>query len=341
MDYSYLSYFCAEFSMILKAGIQVSEGFSLLAANERDEGRRAVLEALHKQTDEGISVYEAMSGEGVFPPYMMQMIKIGEGTGYLDSVFSSLALYCESKLRIAGVIRSAVFYPAMLLVIMLAVLFVFLTQVLPIFSGVFSQLGVTMSPIALAFLNFGLALRSAHRWILGVICAIIAISLLVGLIPAWREAFSSWVTRVFSKTKLGHKIGIAHFASALELCFSGGVNLDEALELSQFFCRDPQVVKSIGRCRQSLLSGENLAAAFTKEKLFSPMSCQMLSVGVHTGTTDVVLKDIARRSADEMDRAVEHAVSAVEPTIIIFLSVCVGLLLLAVMLPLVGIMSAI
>ena len=335
-----MSYFFTELAAVSKAGVNAAAGFSLMADGEEDPARRKLLERLYEQTDAGVAVSKAMEEAGVFPDYVLQMVRIGEQSGSLDTVFPSLARHCDDRIRIAQVLRGAVVYPAILFAVMLVVLFVFITRILPVFGEVFKQIGASMSAGAAAFLRFGLGLRAARWWLVGAVALLVLLVLAVRLIPALRSRFGAWLRRVAARTGVGRKIGVARFASALELAYAGGVELDEAMTLARFFCDDPAVAGAVDRCRRRMLDGESIAAAFTAEKLFSPMCCHMLAIGVQTGETEAVLKDIARRTGEEMDAAVDKLTGAVEPVIVIVLCVCVGLLLLGVMLPLVGIMSA-
>lgn len=340
LDYAYLSYFFTEMAAVMKAGIGPAEGFSLMAEGEKDPDRQHMLLDLYDRTDAGMGLTEALEEAGVFPGYVLQMVRIGEVSGCLDTVFPALGRYCEEKLRTARMIRSAVVYPAVLLVVMLAILTVFITRILPVFGDVFRQIGATMSGPAMAFMNFGLKLRQARWVLLAVLLLIVLAALAIRCIPKLNAAFTAWLSRLTARTKVGRKIGTARFASALDLAFSGGVELDDAIALSRFFCNDPAVAEAVDRCRARLSEGESIDKAFSEEKIFTPMCCHLLRVGVQTGETETVLKDIARRTDEEMEQAVAKLTGAVEPCIVVLLCICVGLLLLGVMLPLVGIMSA-
>lgn len=340
-DHEYLSFFCSEFASILHSGISVSEGFALIAVKEPNPYIRQMLTTLCDRTDTGMSVHEAMRETGVFPPYMMQLVQIGETAGMMETVFRSLAAYYDNRIKIKRTIKSAVAYPSILLVVMLLVIFVFLTEVLPIFSDVYSQLGASMSAGSAAFLRLGISLSNAKWFMLAIILLLVAVALTIRFVPSWRAGFSHWITKRLYRTKLGKKISMSRFASALSLAYSGVSDIDEALTMSQIFCADEDMNRRITLCREEIDAGTNLSDAVTKYSLLDPLYCRMLTIGVRTGTTESTLQEIASRTESDMSISIDSATSRIEPAIVIILSLCVGLLLLGVMLPLVGIMSVI
>ena len=132
---------------------------------------------------------------------------------------------------------------------------------------------------------------------------------------------------------------MSHFCSALYMGVSGGLDTDKALEMAETFCGNNMQSK-IAACRESALMGTSLAEAIEEHQLMKPMYCRMLSVGVKTGSLDSTLEEISRRCEDEASVALQKAANRVEPAVVLILCVVVGMLLLSVMFPLVGIMNS-
>ena len=334
-----ISSFCLELSLLLKAGLPADVCFSILAEEESEVAKKEMLDGLYEKCTYGMSVYEAMEGAEVFPDYMLKMIRMGEETGYLESVFRSLSVYYEERRRTEQALKETVLFPIVLLVMMLAVVVVLMTEVLPVFQDVFAQLGSTLSPMAMFFLNLGMALSKAKLLfiILAILIAVIAVSVAVN--EKAKEKWNSFWADRFAKTKTGRLYESAHFASAMYMGVSGGLHPDRALEMAESFCEEGMRGK-ISACREAASMGTPLAEAVGEQGLLKPMYCRMLSVGVKTGALDSTLEEIARRSEEEASASLTKAASAVEPAVVIILSVVVGVLLLSVMFPLVGIMSS-
>ena len=334
-----ISSFCLELSLLLKAGLPAEICFSILAEEETDAQKKAILEELYAKSGYGDSVYEAMADAGVFPDYMLKMVKMGEETGYLESAFRSLSVYYEERRRTEQALKETVVFPVILLLMMLVVVVVLMTEVLPVFQDVFAQLGGTLSPMAMFFLNIGVALQNAKVLFVFLGILILAAVFAVLFHEKTREKWNAFWAEKFTATKTGKLYEAAHFASALYMGVSGGLDSDKALEMAEFFC-EKTMQEKISACRESALMGTPLSAAIEEQKLLKPMYCRMLSVGVKTGDLDAALEEIGRRSEEEATAALQKMASRVEPAVVIILCVVVGVLLLSVMFPLVGIMNS-
>ncbi len=332
--------FCLELSLLLKAGLPAEECFSILGEEEKDTEKKKVFDHLYEKSIYGISIGKAMEETAVFPQYMLQMVSMGEETGYLESVFKSLSVYYEERRRTEQALKETVIFPVILLVMMLAVVLLLVIEVLPVFQDVFAQLGGTLSPLALTFLNMGAVISKGKLFFLLLAAVLLIGGLAVLFYEGTREKWNAFWTKKFSATKTGRLYEDAHFASALYMGVSGGLDLDRSLEMAQSFCDTPSVQEKIERCRDAVQMGTPFAEAIAEEKLMKPMFCRMLAVGVKTGDLSLALEEISRRSEEEASAALTKAASAVEPTVVIILSLVVGVLLLSVMFPLVGIMSS-
>lgn len=335
-----LSSFCLEFSMLLKAGMSVGESFSILSENESDAKKKEMLFSLYEKTIVGGSVSEAMVEAKVFPSYMLNMLEIGEETGHLEEIFGSLSRYYEERIRTIKLLKETVAFPIVLFFMMLAVVVLLITQVLPVFQGVFAQLGGTLPTIAIFFLNLGGALRSGKYIFLGILAVLVVLGLCILFVPVMKERCNRFLSKSFARTKIGKISAMAHFASALSMTVSGGLDTDRALEMTEKFCDDSVLLPEINKCRAKMQEGMGFAEAIETERLLKPMYCRMLAIGVKTGNLDTSLDEVARRSEEESSAALTKAAATVEPVVVIALSVVVGVLLLSVMFPLVGIMSS-
>ena len=144
-DASYISAFCMEMYLIIRAGIPFAEGVALLHDDEPDAQRRTILNQLHQQLELGEPFAASMRAAGGFPVYVVEMVEIGQRTGHLERVFHALAGYYERMDTLQKGIRNALTYPAVLMSMMLVVVFVLLVKVLPIFEEVFHQLGAEVA----------------------------------------------------------------------------------------------------------------------------------------------------------------------------------------------------
>ncbi len=333
------SVFCLETAEAIRSGISISESFMLIAEQEKGALSDACRE-VYRLTDAGEELASSMKAQGIFPNHIISMIEVAERTGATEAVFRELSAYYKRQAELKRSVSSAVVYPLILLVIILTVFFVFIIEVLPVFDNVFSQIGATMSSVALVFMNIGLALASA-KWVLLGIAVVIAVFVICCFTVApLKSKVSGFLSGIFYKSKTGRKVLLAQITSALSLAVSGTRDMEEALDLSLKFARGTAFEKPLEDCTEAVRSGERFAEHAEKTKLLEPVYCRMIGIGEKTGSIDTMMIEVANRTQSDMETALTKLVGRVEPTAVIVLSVCVGLLLLSVMLPLVGIMSA-
>ena len=332
---------CEELAVTLEAGIPVGEGFLLLAGQERDGGRRAVLHGIYERIDRGEPADEAMEAAGAFPAYLVRMIGLGAATGSLDRVLRALGAYWKSRVRRREIVRTAVSYPLLLLAVVLVVFCVFLTDVLPVFDGVYAQMGATMAAPARALLGAGNGLRAVRAPLLVLLVLTAAGAFAVWARPAWRAKAVHLLEKKTAQTRMGVRLARAQFAAALSLAYTAVADFGSALELAAEACGNAALRAQAERCCERMNAGEDFAGAAAGEGLFDPLYCRMLAVGVSAGNPDGVLREIAARAERDFERAADRAVARVEPASVLALALVVGLLMAAIMLPLVGLLTAV
>ena len=337
LSYGYLSSLCIELHLIVKAGIPLEEGVLMLAEDDQVADTKVLLESIAESMSQGEEIYGAMRANGRFPDYMCDMVEVGTRTGYQEEVFKALSEYYESQEQINRSIRNAVAYPSILIVMLLFVVGILVTQVLPIFSEVYSQLGTSMPQFATFIMQFGGWL--GRNWVIPVLLLAVIIGFAVVVVrnPAFRRKVFSGGKR---QNSLGGKIASARFAFALSMTMQSGLDTDESLNMAEKLSDNQYVEEKVQNARRLIAEGTSFSTAVEKSEIFSPIYSRMLDIGVRTGNTDSVMAEIARRSEDAATEDIDRLIGRIEPTLVIIMSAVVGAILISVMLPLTGIMSA-
>ncbi len=342
LESSYLSEFCMELYLIVRAGIPFQEGIALLSAEESDKTKKDVLQKLNDSLEQGENLSEAFRQTGSFPHYAVEMIAIGQNTGYLEKVFYALANYYDRMTQFKQSIRNIVWYPMILLTMMAFVIVVLLVKVMPIFADIFARLGAELSPVAQFMLQIGQGLSRYGVVLLFILLFVIAILFVVGK--------SEWVSKllqerfydVTSDWRVRKVLISSNLADALVLALSSGMSIDAALDMTGRLIQDTKAQEQIAACRKAMLvDDKSFADACMECKLFAPVYCRMIAVGFRTGNMDDIMSEVARRIANDADDALDALVNRIEPTLVIILSLMVGIILLSVMVPLLSIMTAI
>lgn len=337
-----LSGLCQALSLLLHAGIPLGDGLSLLSDEDVPSSLRAILDGMARQTDQGSSLAEAVRGAGCFPDYVCGLLTVGERSGRTEEALSSLAAYYENRARLDRRLRSILLYPAVLLLIMLAVLVVLLTRVLPVFNDVYANLGSRLSGLAGGLLALGRVLDRAMPALFVLLALVLGLLVLFASSPAFRQRALGWWRKGRGDRGVSRKLNTARFARSLSMGLSSGLPLEEAISLSAALLDDvPAARQRCAHCLARLEQGAPLTQAMTDADLLPKGECRLLELGLRSGSGDSAMSQIARRLSEESEASLEEAVGRIEPTLVIITSALVGVILLSVMLPLMHIMSSI
>lgn len=338
---SEIAVFCGQTAMILRAGITPTEGMGILLSDTTDAKGRQIIEQILGICRQGNTFQNALAATGVFPDYVLHMVALGEESGNLDNVMQALSDYYEREETVAESIQSAIRYPFIMIGMMLLVIFVLLTKVLPIFNQVFIQLGSEMTGISSSLLSLG---RSLNRYSLILLFVLLGSILLYFLAFKTRKGrqLSIKILTKFPLTKgFYEKVAAGRFANGLAMTLSSGMDTYNSLDMVSALVENKTIQQKIAACKKYIESGDNLSEALTKAGIFSNLYSRMVAVGFRTGSIDLVMAKISENYDKETAKKLQSIISILEPTLVIILSLIVGLILLSVILPLMGIMSSI
>ena len=338
LNFDYISSLCIELHLIVKAGIPLEEGILMLVDSDRTKNTRSVLNKVAELMGQGVEFHDAIRRTNRFPEYMCRMLEIGTKTGYQEETFKALAEYYNNQHQINRSIRNAVAYPSILIVMLLLVVAILVTQVLPIFGEVYSQLGSEMPTFAIAVMNLGSWLTVNWVVSLFILALIAGFGVLLVKAPSIRKKLFPLGRK---QDSLAGKISSARFALALSMTMRSGLDTDESLEMAEQLSDDPFMSRRISVCRKLIEGGVSFANAVEQAEIFPPIYSRMLDIGIRTGSTDAVMSEIARRSEDAATADLDRLIGRIEPTLVVVMSVLIGAILLSVMIPLTGIMSVI
>jgi type IV pilus assembly protein PilC len=334
-----LAAFAAQLSLTVRTGIPLSEAIMILLEDAETEAAKKLLGKILDKLELGSTLSDALKDTGVFPIYMTQMIEIGEASGRLDRVLDSLYKYYEREDNIAKSAKSAITYPAIMLVILIMIIVILVTQVLPIFNQVFNTLGGEMTPLAQGAMRIGEIISNSSMILVIVIVALVLFFVIMRLTPGGRKSLSSFGQKVFKQVT--DRMAAAKFASGMSLMLASGLDIDRSVELTLPLMSNPKMYAKVQKLKEMTELGESFTSSVVATKIFSGMQGRMLTLGFKSGNLDNVMERIADDYEKEVDEKLDNLISIIEPTMVAILCVIVGLILLSAMLPLLGVMSSI
>lgn len=341
LTYGESAYLFRGLGSLLHAGLSLADGVYLLSQEETGE-KKKLLERIGNSMDGGASLEAAMEETGAFPEAALGMIRIGQTTGKLEDTLYYLAEFYEERVRTTRQIKNALGYPALILVLMLTVIGVLLVEVLPVFDRVYASLGSGLTGLAGGLLKLGQGLKGALPALMLLLALGLLAVLLYTFVKPLRERGNAWFLKTLGDRSFARKFNNAQFAHAMAMGLGSGLGLEESLELARkMLAHIPGAALRCKQCSQQIAGGAELADALEAAGLLPPAMSRMLSLGLRSGGGDTAMADIAQRLSQDARESLEDTVSKVEPAMVLLCSVLVGAILLAVMLPLMNIMSAI
>ena len=337
-----ISTLCLELALFLHAGADSGSALVLLAEETEEPRLKTALAQMAHQMDEGTPLSRALEASGLFPRDVWATVRVGEQTGRSEEALRSLARYYDRRARMDRQARSALLYPSVLLLVMLAVIVVLLTKVLPIFSSVYASLGGQMTGLAGGLLRLGQFLNT----ILPALCILLGLVILLLVIFALSQSLRDQLLLLWQRKRgdrgLTRQMASARFAQALSMAMNSGLPAEEAVRSAGSLLEEyPAAAEQLRICLDTVAGGGSLIAGLKQTELLPPAECRLLELGLAGGSGEAAMEEVARRLDLAAEDALEAALSRVEPTMVVLTSLLVGAILLSVMLPLVNIMSAI
>ena len=227
-----ISSFSLELSLLLHAGVTVGGALALLA-DESGPDYHDLLDPMAQAVDDGASLSQALRQSGAFPVYVCGLVEVGERSGRTEEALRALSEYQEGRSRMGRKLRSALLYPAVMLVLMLVIIGVLLVKVLPIFDDVYASLGSQLTGVAGGLLLVGRWLDRAMPVLWAVLAVLAVFFFGFAAVGGFRaKVLSLWRGRRGDKG-VSRKMNTARLVQALSMGMSSGLPLEEAVELAQ------------------------------------------------------------------------------------------------------------
>lgn len=337
---SELTTFCRQFSIMITSGISIVDSVAVLKQQSYSSYLKSVLEFVHEDINSGSLLSEAMKKHpNAFPDFFRNMVYVGEMSGSLDNVLSSIADYYESDNKIKKQVKSALSYPIMLLCLLFAVVILLVVFVIPTFMDTLGKMDVEMPAIAVS-------LYDASQFILSnwQIIFLIVLVLVVGfIIFRSTETGKMFLDMLKVKIPLIKKIQISLQASRFARCFSlllsSGMDVLEALEVVNVILGNRYVEKEFKKVVDDVRQGKSLTESLSTHKLFPDMLTQMAAVGEKTGQLDNVLGRCCPYFDEQVSTTLTSVTGIIQPVILCCLGAVIAVVFYAMYSPMLSIMT--
>lgn len=326
-----ITMFTRQLAWLLDAGTTLNRALEILARENFSKRFSAVLSVLHADIRKGKSFHEALASTGIFPPFFLSMVEVGEATGTLPSVLDKLAGAREHEQKTQGKIISALTYPLLLIVLSIGVVTFIMVSVVPGIKDMIMGSGAPVPESARFVIAFS-------DWLIanGMAVAIGILAGLLGIALLWERTGLPHLLRKIAMRLPGIgglllKAEVAQFCRILGALTEAGMTLPGSLKLISKTPLTSRIVETAKAMEIALRRGEDFVAPLERSGVFPSFLTRMLRVGGETGNFTPSIKRATQILEDQLDRGIDRSLALLGPLIILVLSVLVGFIIVSLM----------
>jgi len=329
-----LAVFAKQMAGLINAGLPLLRTLAILTEQAEDKKLREALVKVHAAVESGTAFSAALAQHpDVFPPLMVNMVRVGEAGGFLGQSLTTIAETYKNEAELQDKIKSATTYPVIVMCIAVLGVIAMVTFVVPVFEGMFAGLGSQL-PVPTQIL---VTISKNMFWVLPL--------LIVGGIvggfwwvknrdaPAVRKVIDPIKLKLPVFGPLSTKIAVARFSRGLAMMLKAGVPLVQALSIVGAASNNYRVEEAVRAVQESVKQGKSFSTPLAKAEIFPPMVAQMAAVGEESGTLPDMLASIADFYEGEVQTAAEQLTASIEPILIVGIGILIGGMVISLYLP--------
>lgn len=334
--------FTQQLATLLGAGQPLDRALSILLSLPEDERSRRVVQELRDAVRGGASLSSALERQhGLFSRLYINMVRAGEAGGSLHETLQRLADYLERSRALQGRVINALIYPAILLLVVGGALLFLLGYVVPQFAVMYESLDVELPWFTQLVLQLGTVVRDGWVFFIVVPAVLAWVLERKARDPAFRLALDGWLLQRKGIGALLGKLETARLARTLGTLLRNGVPLLAALGIARNVLGNRALAADIDLASDEVKNGNGLGASLARGKRFPRLALQMIQVGEESGALDTMLLKTADTFEQETARSIDRLLSAMVPAITLVLASLVGVVIIAVLVPLYDLTNAI
>ena len=337
-----LAVFCRMMSVVLISHLSVTEGLSLILEQTEDRNLRKALKEIYQFMDTGYTFGQSIGMyPHIFGSYALNMINVGEASGSMDVILNRLSLYFDKEDNIKRKLKSAISYPLVLTALMTSIIILLIVKILPMFEATMASMGGVMPHAAsIIFRSAGL-ISKYFVVIIGAIAILAIIAIMYMRTEKGRLIADKFKISAPVFKYVNTRIITSRYARSLSILLKSGVQLVNAMQEITKLVNNSYLESQFYNAVKRVRDGDSIDDVLNNIHIFPPIFIRLVTIGHTAGHLDEMLEKSAVIFDEEVDHAIEQITLTVEPVLIIILSVVVGIILLSVMLPMIGIMNAI
>jgi type IV pilus assembly protein PilC len=320
-----LAFCCRQLSAMLTSGLTLVKSIDILTKEQENEKARAIWQDIYENVQKGESFSSALEmHEGSFPDFLISMVGAGETSGSLDIIMQRMSDHYQKENKLKNTIKGAMIYPIILLVLCIVIVIFLFTFIMPTFIDMYEDPS-TMPPLTKMMKGISDFLRTKWYLLIAIVVALVVGFRYALKSPGFRLKFDRLLVKGPGFGPLIMKIYTGRFARTLSSLYSSGIPMVESLERASAILGNSYIDEKFIDVVDEVKQGESISAAITRTEIFEPMFTSVLYVGEESGALDSILEKTSDYYEDESESAVQRLVSIIEPVLLIFMGVIIGL----------------
>lgn len=335
-----IAYMCKQFSVIISAGISMAEGIEILQEESINKNLKGYLAKMKGMIFNGESLSNSMRQLGnIFPVFMINMIAVGEESGKLDTILIRLSIYYEKQVKVKGKTINALIYPLVVFIVSIIVMIFLMIKVVPIFAENLLSSGGKLPFITVLVLAISDFLTSKYYIIILTIMFFVLICLCIKDKSFYKRKKDMMKLSVPVTKKIYIKLISSRFASTLSMLIGSGIPVVRSLDIAAQLLDNTLIEEKLKKCTIGINNGESLSSVIKGLNMFPKLLCSMIKIGEETGSIEELLYKVSEVFEEEAYESINKATVLIEPVMICFLSVMVGVIIATTMFPMLDMMN--
>ncbi|MCR5515023.1 MAG: type II secretion system F family protein [Lachnospira sp.] len=336
-----MAVFCRQFSSIIKAGISIVSALEMLEEQTEDSSLKEGIKRARAGVEKGESLADSLREDKIFPSILIEMIKAGESSGSLEKSLDRMAIQFEKEAKLKGIIKKAMMYPIVLLIVMIGILVVMLTFVIPNFVTMFEDLNTSL-PTSTKLI-IGLSDLFRNYWLLLVVLVAFLIFLykIYKASDGGRHKIDGIKLKLPIFGKLAVKTACASISRTLATLIQSGMPLISALDITAQTMPNIHYKDALIKMKGGVALGIPLSSQMKTMDIFPAMLTHMVGIGEQTGNMEEMLSNSANYYEEEVEITTTSLTALLEPVIIIIMALLVILLIAAIYQPMIQLYNSI
>ena len=326
--------FYLELSTLLEAGVDIRSALELIMNEQPKKKHKAIFGDIAREIENGSTLSAALKRKDHFTPYEYYSVQIGEETGKLIVVLKELAVYYQKKIKQGRQIIGAMTYPMIVLVVAIGAVSFMMAYVVPMFADVLKRSGGELPFITRMVLDLSDGLKKAAGPILLLVVTLIALA----ISQRNKDYFRDWSARIILRLPIAggivRKLYLSRLSNTLALLIGSRIPIVQAIQLVRKMIRFYPIERSLETVEENILTGMPLHKSLAGHSIYPPKMISLIKVGEEVNQMELFFNKISEQYSNEVEYQTSILSKFVEPLIIVVLGVVVGVILIAMYLPL-------